>query len=132
MDTIFLGMGFGTRSGLVEDVNADKDPIDAVPGHGTAVADAIRHIAPDAQLLALKVCSTIGHTCPDFAIAQGLEYAMDPKGDGSMDGRVDVINLSLGLPYYSPYYDFISKILEDIFHLGVVPVVSMGNAFNVL
>ena len=128
----FLGDAFlHTAASTAKDAQMDNDPIDAVPGHGTAVADAIRQVAPHAKLVALKVCSTAGHTCPDFAIAQAIEYALDPKGDGSREGGVDVINLSLGLPYFSPYYDFISKLLEDVFHLGVVPVVAMGNHFNV-
>ena len=128
----FLGDTFlHTADSTEKDARHDTDPIDAVPGHGTAVADAIRQVAPQALLMALKVCSTTGHTCPDFAIAQAIEYALDPKGDGSREGGVDVINLSLGLPYFSPYYDFISKLLEDVFHLGVVPVVAMGNHFNV-
>jgi len=128
----FLGEDFQhTRQSTEEDAKADRDPIDAVPGHGTAVGDAILKVAPNAKLMALKVCSTIGHTCPDFAIAQALEYALDPNGDGNMEDKVDIINLSLGLPYFSPYYDFISKMLEETFHLGVIPIVAMGNHHNI-
>lgn len=70
-------------------------------------------MAPDAKLIALKVC-TAENTCPDFAIAQALEYALDPKENGSLEGMVDVVNLSLGLPHFNPYFDFISKMLEDM------------------
>jgi Subtilase family len=92
----------------------DNDPVDSSLGHGTAVAHAILLVAPKAELFALKVCSTISGTCPDFAVSQALEYALDPNGDGSIDDRVDIINLSLGLMWFSPYYDLISKMLEDM------------------
>ena len=60
------------------------------------MADAILSIAPDAQLIACKVCTSDTGTCPGFAVVQALEYALDPNEDGSMDDKVDIINLSLG------------------------------------
>lgn len=111
----FLGEDFVHESdATAEDAHPDENPIDGSPGHGTAVGDAILQVAFNAQLVALKVCVTGGdHTCPDFAIAQGIEYALDPNGDNDIEDRVDIINLSLGLSDFSPYYDLISKMIED-------------------
>ena len=127
----FIGDEFATWSIREEGAMPDYDPIDAIPGHGTAVADAILQVAPEAQLLALKVCTTQTNACPDFAIARALEYALDPNGDGNTDDKVDIVNLSLGLPHFSPYHDFISKMLEEVFQLGVLPVVAIGNHGNI-
>ena len=60
------------------------------------VADAILSVAPDAQLIACKVCTSDTGTCPGFAVVQALEYALDPNEDGNMDDKVDIVNLSLG------------------------------------
>ena len=108
---------------------SDPDPIDNF-GHGTAVADAIRSVAPGAKLVALKVCST-GMACPVFSIIQGLEYALDPNQDGEVDDKVDIINLSLGIPFVSPFYNFVARALESAFALGVLPVVAAGNSGNI-
>jgi subtilisin family serine protease len=126
----FLGENFEVTQKSSE-AQPDGNPMDGLPGHGTAVGDAILQVAPDAQLIALKVCVTGGNLCPDFAIAQALEYALDPNGDNATDDRVDIINLSLGLPFFSPYVDFISKMMEQAFHLGAVPIVAMGNSKNI-
>ena len=76
-------------------------------------------MAPDAKLIAAKVCGTTTG-CPLFALVQGLEYAVETEAD--------IVNLSLGLPFISPYYSFIAKLLEDVFALGVLPVVAAGKA----
>jgi glutaredoxin-related protein len=111
----FLGENFIEDNESTEaDALPDDNPVDSSLGHGTAVAHAILQVAPKAELLALKVCSLQGGTCPDFAVSQALEYALDPNGDGLIDDRVDIVNLSLGLQWFSPYYDLISKMLEDV------------------
>jgi len=112
----------------------DDDPIDSF-GHGTAVSHAVLTVAPNAQLVALKVC-TRGMTCPAHAVIRGLEYAIDPKkqgpnADGIFPDAVDIVNLSLGIPFLSPIYNFVVDALEQVFALGVLPVVSAGNAGNV-
>jgi hypothetical protein len=81
----------------------DPDPIDA-DGHGTHVADIIagrsndgKHVgvAPGASLLAVKVCSAVSTSCSGVALLRGIDFALDPNGDGSMDDAADVINMSL-------------------------------------
>jgi hypothetical protein len=69
----------------------DDDPIDGTFGHGTGVAHALLAVASEADIVAVKVCITSGG-CPDFAIVQAFEYALDPNGDGNLDDKVDIIN----------------------------------------
>jgi subtilisin family serine protease len=107
----------------------DDDPIDSF-GHGTAVADAILSIAPNAKLIALKVCSP-AMACPVYGIVQALEFALDPNGDNNLQDRVDIINLSLGIPFLSSFYNFVAATLEKAAELGVLPVVAAGNSGNI-
>ena len=79
----FLGLTFDPTGNVMP----DDDPIDAHGGHGTSVASAITAVAPDAELVAVKVCSKV-RGCPQFAILQGLEYALDPNGDNSTEDKV--------------------------------------------
>jgi hypothetical protein len=108
----------------------DDDPID-MDGHGTAVAHAVLAVAPDVEIVAVKVCLTQDNACPDFALVRGIEYVLDPNRDGSTDDKVDIVNLSLGRPYTSSYYSVIAKALEDVFAAGVLPIVAAGNHGNV-
>ena len=80
----------------------DPDPLDDGPGagHGTHVGHIIAGVggvAPGANLYAVKVCSSITTGCSGIALIQGMEFAVDPDGDGKAKDRVDVINMSLGL-----------------------------------
>lgn len=52
-------------------------------------------VAPQATIYALKVFGCNGSATSDV-IAQALEYAVDPDGDGDFADRLDVINMSLG------------------------------------
>ena len=56
-------------------------------------------LLPGASLYAVKVCSAISTSCSGVAILQGIEYALDPNGDGNVADAVDVINMSLGSSY---------------------------------
>ena len=38
-------------------------------------------------------------SCSGVALLQGMDFALDPNGDGDTDDAVDVINMSLGSPY---------------------------------
>lgn len=65
----------------------DEDPID-IEGHGTSVADIINGVAPGVSLYAVKVCSAVDSICNGIALIQGMEYAIDPNGDGDTLVRV--------------------------------------------
>jgi hypothetical protein len=108
----------------------DNDPID-LNGHGTAVADiaaGLNGVAPGASLYAVKVCSAIGSQCSGIAVIQGMDYAMDPNGDGDTSDAVDVINISLGYSYGQPFDDDLSQAVEAATVLGVLTVAAAGNA----
>ena len=115
----------------------DPNPID-LNGHGTAVTHVIRTIAPAAQFLAVKVCSTSTHPnhdiiCPDFAILRGIEYILDRNQDDIIDDDlVQVINISIGRMYISSYYNILSKVIETLTtKYNIVVVISSGNYGNV-
>lgn len=41
-------------------------------------------------------------------------------------------HIFLGIAFYSPFYDWISQLLETVFQFGVIPVVSIGNHGNMI
>lgn len=117
----------------------DPNPIDdgVGGGHGTHVADIIggrsadgAHlgVAPGAQLLPVKVCSSVATSCNGVALLKAVDFALDPDGDGTLD-PVDVINLSLG-SNYGQKEDDLTEALEQASKLGVVVVAAAGNAAN--
>ncbi len=67
-------------------MGAESDWLDRI-GHGTAVAGAIRSLAPDAELMAVKIFEGGLRTNIDI-ILRGVEWAFDHGAD--------LINLSLG------------------------------------
>ena len=77
-------------------------------GHGTHVADIIggrsadgTHIgiAPGTSLYAVKVCSSVSTSCNGVAMLLGLDWSLDPNGDGDISDAVDIVNMSLGSSY---------------------------------
>ena len=118
-------------SGGDEPLAPDPDPID-FHGHGTHVADIIggkNGVAPGVELYAVKVCSAIARECPEVALIQGLEFALDPNSDGDLSDRVDIINISLGLDYGQPFDDDLSAAVDNATRLsGVLTVAAAGNA----
>jgi subtilisin family serine protease len=118
----------------------DDDPIArGVTGtHGTHVADIVagasadgqhKGVAPGASLVAIKVCSAVASSCSGIAMLKGVDYALDPNGDGDFSDAVDVMNLSLGADYGQPQDD-LSLALGNAVRLGVVVVASAGNGGN--
>lgn len=113
----------------------DPDPIAAPDlgtfgGHGTHVADIIGGkdgVAPDTKLYAVKVCSVPSSSCSGIALMQGMEFAVDPDGDGDAKDRVDIINMSLGSDYGQPFDDDLSAAVDRATKLGVLTVASAGN-----
>jgi len=116
------------------DISTDDNPID-LQGHGTHTADILagrsndgKHVgvAPGAQLYAVKVCSSVSTACNGAALLLGLDFALDPNGDGSMDDAVDIINMSLGVAY-GQIQDDASFAAANAVKAGVVVVASAGN-----
>ncbi|MCW5663921.1 MAG: S8 family serine peptidase [Piscinibacter sp.] len=113
----------------------DEDPID-FEGHGTHVSDIIagqstdgahKGVAPGAKLVAVKVCSAVATSCSGVALLQGMDFALDPNGDGETDDAVDVINMSLGQSY-GQVEDDLSLASANAVKLGVAVVTSAGNS----
>jgi len=110
----------------------DSDPIDdgSAAGHGTHVADIIGGklgVAPGASLYAVKVCSSVSSSCSGIALIQGMEYSVNPNGDGRLNDRVDIINMSLGSNYGQPFDDDLAAAVDNATRLGVLTVASAGN-----
>ena len=110
----------------------DPDPLDDGPGagHGTHVGHIIGGaggVAPGADLYAVKVCSSITTSCSGVALIQGMEFAVDPNGDGDPSDHVDIINMSLGSDYGQPFDDDLSAAVENATAVGVLTVAAAGN-----
>src|SRR5690606_20980630 len=128
----FVGDGW-PNSALAPDPN----PIDSGPegGHGTHVGDIIgghsadgthKGIAPGVALYAVKVCSAVSTACSGVAMLQGLDWALDPNGDGDISDAVDVVNMSLGSSYGQDQDDS-SFASDNLVRAGIVVVASAGN-----
>ena len=134
----------------------DPDPMDCAPssggGHGTHVAataagygvraNGARYrgdynasfpfgpmrigpgVAPLAKLYALRVFGCTGKT---NLVVAALDWAVDPNGDGNPADHLDVVNLSLGTSYGSPF-DAESIAVNNAALAGVVVVGSAGNS----
>ena len=113
----------------------DKNPIDE-QGHGTHVAGTVAGIgdgvntysgvAPEADLYALKVFGKSGGT-RDTIVIKALEWAMDPNGDGDVEDRLDVLNLSLGGNYGKPQILY-SLALKNLAKAKMITAISAGNS----
>jgi hypothetical protein len=120
----------------------DPDPLDhgSGGGHGTHVAHIIggnveapeygiyKGVAPGVDLYAVKVCSSVSTSCSGIAMIQGMEFAVDPTGDGDPADAVDLVNLSLGSVYGQPFDDDMSFAVDNATALGVLTVASSGNS----
>ncbi|MDO6425916.1 S8 family serine peptidase [Thalassotalea sp. 1_MG-2023] len=109
-------------------IEGDNDPFDN-ESHGTHVAGIIaangelKGVAPDARLLAVKVCDDFG-ICDNSHVIAGLEYALDPDGDPATADSVNIINMSLGsIQHDEALIEAVNSAVEQ----GVVVVVSAGN-----
>jgi minor extracellular serine protease Vpr len=108
----------------------NPNPLD-LNGHGTNVGDIIggmNGVAPGVSLYAVKVCSAIASSCSGIALLQGLEFSVNPSGDGRLNDRVDIVNMSLGASYGQPFDDDLSAAVDNATRLGVLTVASAGNS----
>jgi subtilisin family serine protease len=132
---VIAGYDFVGESWPNTDEAPDEDPID-FEGHGTHVSDIIagssadgthKGVAPGAKLVAVKVCSAVATSCSGIALLQGMDFALDPNGDGDTSDAVDVINMSLGSSY-GQVEDDLSLAATNAIKLGVAVVTSAGNS----
>jgi hypothetical protein len=104
---------------------------DCYGGHGTHVADIIggrSGVAPGVRLYAVKVCAAYATNCNGEALMLGMEYAVDPNGDGRTNDRVDIVNMSLGSGYGQPFDDDLSAAVDGATQFGTLTVASAGNS----
>jgi subtilisin family serine protease len=131
----FVGENWPNTTGGVTE--PDPNPIARANtgGHGTHVADIIagrsadgthKGMAPKAKILAVKVCSAVATSCSGVALLQGVDFALDPNGDGDIGDAVDVMNLSLGSDY-GQIEDDLTLALTNAVNAGVMVVASAGN-----
>jgi len=112
----------------------DPNPIDFF-GHGTLTADTAGghsldgiHFgaAPGAQLYAVKVCSSLSSDCSGVAMAEGIDFALDPNNTGTLNNAVDIISMSIG-GSFGQREDDVSEMFTAVVNFGVMSVVSAGN-----
>jgi subtilisin family serine protease len=89
--------------------------IDEIAGHGTHVAGVIHLVAPQAQIMPLRVLDSDGQG-NNFIVAEAMLYAAQHGAD--------VINLSLGTSYES---EFLLDVVRQVSAAGVVVVAAAGN-----
>ncbi len=121
----------------------DDDPIpssDVITfgGHGTHVADIIGGItpgtpgvAPGVDLYAVKVCAAYSSSCNGIALIKGVEYSLDPNGDGDISDRVDIMNMSLGANFGQAFDDDLAFAVDVASATGVLTVASAGNGSDI-
>ena len=116
----------------------DPNPLD-LNGHGTLTADTAGghsldgvHFgaAPLAQLYAVKVCSSVSSSCSGVAMAEGIDFALDPTNTGTLNNAVDIISMSIG-GSFGMREDDVSEMFTDVVNFGVVSVISAGNDGNI-
>lgn len=107
-------------------------------GHGTHVADTaagkgvaadgtpLFGVAPDARILAYKVCDG-GGSCYDSAIIAAINRAIDPNQDGNSSDHVDVMTMSIGGLGGNPD-DSMSQAVDAASAAGVVATIAAGNS----
>jgi subtilisin family serine protease len=81
-------------------------------------------VAPEADLYALKVFGCAGST---NVTNLAIEWAVDPNGDGDFSDRLDVINMSLGSQYGTPF-DPTAIASDNAASIGMIVVASAGNS----
>jgi subtilisin family serine protease len=106
--------------------------LDTDTGHGTFIAGIVRQVAPDAQVLAIRVMHSDGVAYESDVIdALGLlaeRIALAEEGDPA--STVDVVSLSLGFFSESPddvVTSPLGQVIEELLRLGVTVVAAAGN-----
>ncbi|MBI2832322.1 MAG: S8 family peptidase [Chloroflexi bacterium] len=111
----------------------NPDSWDDDNGHGSHVAgiiaavensEGVIGVAPQASLYGVKVLSKTGSGYLSDVVS-GIEWSIDPNGDGDNSDHMDVINMSLGTTAdYQPLRDAVSAANAT----GIVVVAAAGNA----
>ena len=150
----FVGNAYNADDAALDTPNPDPNPLDC-EGHGSHVggsaagygenADGTTYtgaynastpfdtmkigpgMAPEATLIGLKVFGCEGST---NVVAEAIDRAVDPNGDGDPSDHVDVVNMSLGSDFGSPF-DGDAIMSDAASEAGVVMAISAGNSGDV-
>ena len=113
----------GTAAGL--GVNSDGTTYTGPYGPSTPFS-SLRigpGVAPGALLYAIRIFGCGGFT---NVTTQGIEFAVDPDGDGDFSDHLDVINMSLGSPF-GGLSDTSAQASDAAALVGIVVVAAQGN-----
>lgn len=98
-------------------VDGDADPSEVGDarnlgfGHGTHVAGIVSLVAPDAQIVPLRVLDAEG-VGNAWVLGEAMLHAVDPDGDPTTDDGAHVVNMSLGSPGRTHILDVIAKLVS--------------------
>ena len=102
----------------------DPDTVEVLPdtegdlcGHGTACAGIVRSIAPDCEIVSVRVLGA-GYTGSGPVLMAGLEWAVDEK--------FDLINMSLSTTKRQ-FSEFLHELADDAYFNGTLIVASAHN-----
>ena len=86
-------------------------------------------VAPGSELHALKIFGCRGAS---LLVMAALEYAADPNDDGDFSDRLDVVNLSVGVPFANGIDSSETEveIIKNLTDLGTSVVAAAGNNGN--
>jgi hypothetical protein len=102
-------------------------------GHSTFISGIVRQVAPDAQVLAIRIMHSDG-IVNEYDLIDALSLLADQIAvaeEGDMAGMVDVVSLSLG--YFDEssadelYSSGLWQVIEVLLSLGVAVVAAAGN-----
>lgn len=111
----------GARIFRGEDGAVHRGPgFEDTSGHGTAIAAVIRHVAPEADLFALKIFNGALATTPDV-LEGALSYALQ--------AGARVVNLSLGMEA-APNAPSLRGMCRDAARAGIILVASARNGLK--
>jgi hypothetical protein len=107
--------------------------LETTVGHGTFISGIVRQVAPDAQVLAIRIMHSDG-VVNEYDLIEALTLVAERVANaeaGDMTEMVDVVSLSLGYFDESSADELFSsglwQVIEVLLRLGVVVVAAAGN-----
>ncbi|MFH2028817.1 MAG: S8 family serine peptidase, partial [Nanoarchaeota archaeon] len=125
-----FGAGCRVKAGY-DYFNNDSDPFDD-DGHGTFVAEIAASedsiftgIAPDLDIVALKVCGGVGEGCPLDDIKSALQWCYANR----FNYDISIVSISLGISNGagSCGEDFVNDEIDDLYNAGIPVITASGN-----
>lgn len=126
-----IGDRFNQNSSILEELlpQPDPDPINISRVHGTQVAKAIANgamLSPASNDNSIEIYAIKARTQSSRGYAstqvEGVEWVLDPNGDGDLSDHIDIFSLSLGSGV-----ELFRQSLEKMADYGVLLAFSAGN-----